>query len=591
LNPQLQQALDLLNANQNDAAKAILRRLVQRNPRDVDANRLLGMLHAGVNEHDQALIYLSRAAALAPHESILHFMHANVLLILKKDKDAAAAYRNVIRLAPDKFHGYDGLARVLLRMGKYDEGIAAYEQGVAATPDDPASYRAYAQALSTLGRVNEGRAILHRGLARLPADPGLLESLCYESNFADDLDRRQVFEEHQSLGLAVAARSPFPPVTLPNSRDPERPLRIGFVSGDFCYHACALFMEGLITHLDRDRYQPYCYSLRAHTDEVTARFQQKSAWRFSQVPDAQFREQVLADQIDVLIDAAGWTEHQKLAAFVPRLAPLQMTWLGYPNTTGLPTMDYRIVDAITDPPGAEQFCTEKLLRLPGCFLTFQPIEFSPSPKLSASLAAIAAGARTGPDYPLTFGSFNRLSKVRPQVVRTWARLLARVPHARLFLKSSLVSDDVKAGYNSIFEAEGVPADRILWSGYLPSLEHHLSAYHHVDIALDSFPYNGTTTSCEAVWMGVPVIALAGDVHRARVGASLLTALGLPELIAQSESEYVGLAAALANDPPRLLKYHEALRPQMAASPLCDSRAYARNFESVLRQAWREWCSA
>jgi len=598
MNPQLQQAIAHLNANEHEPAKAILRRVLQKNPRDAEANKLLGMLHAGIDENDHAALYLQRAAALAPNDPLLHFMHANVLLILKKDKDALAAYRNVSRLAPSHFDGYDGQAKVLLRMGRHDEAVAAYESGIAATPDDPASYRTYALALSTMGRVDDAIAVLRRGIARLPQDPGLRESLCYQLNFTE-ATTQELFEQHRQLGELVSRATIMPHDRAPvfaNSRDPDRPLRVGFLSGDFCNHACALFMQGLIANLDRARVQPYCYYLRATEEAATQTFKQLAPFRpAAHLSDDDLRAQIRADQVDILIDTAGWTEHQRLSLFTPRAAPLQMTWLGYPNTTGIPAVDYRIVDAITDPPGAEAFATEKLLRVPGCFLSFTPTSTAPEPKLSPFLVSTSQipnpkSEISSSPLPLTFGSFNRLSKVRPAITRTWARILARVPNSRLFLKSNLISADVKAQYNAIFQEEGIVPDRILWSSYIPTTESHLAAYHQVDLALDSFPYHGTTTTCEATWMGVPVITLAGDHHRSRVGASLLTALGLQSHIAHTHEQYIELAVNLATDLPRLLDLHITLRARMAASPLCDTRTYAANFEAALRQTWRTWCS-
>ena len=574
--------MDLLNANQNEPARALLRRLIQKDPRDPDAHRLLGMLHAGLNENDQALFYLQRAAALSPSDPYTHFILGNLLMALRKDKEAAAAYTATIRLSPHTFQGYDGLARILLRMGRHAEGVDAFERGIAATPDDPAAYRMYASAMATMGRVDEALAILHRAVARLPSDPGLRESLCYNLNFSEE-SPDQIFESHRALGaLLHQQRSTLPAPPLPNSPDPHRKLRLGIISGDFCSHACALFMEGALRDLSRDRFDLFLYYTRADIEPPTNRFAAMSNWRHCHAAtDDQLRAQVLADQIDILIDTAGWTELHRLHCFTPRIAPLQMTWLGYPNTTGLPTMDYRIVDAITDPPGAERLCTENLLRLDRCFLSFLPLSTSPDPRTTPALEA---------DGPITFGSFNRLSKVRPRTARTWAKVLARVPNSRLFLKSSLVSDDVRAQYETLFAAEGITPDRLLWSSYLPGMESHLAAYHRVDLALDSFPYNGTTTTCEALWMGVPVITLVGDTHRARVGASLLTAVGLPDLIASSEDHYIELAANLAQDRARLRTLHQTLRPTMAASQLCDTTGFARALDSALRQAWQSWCA-
>ncbi|HYE63694.1 MAG TPA: tetratricopeptide repeat protein [Phycisphaerales bacterium] len=595
MNPQLQQAIAHLNAGENEPAKAILRRLLQRNARDVEANKLMGMVLAGEEENEQALFFLQRAAALAPSDPLMQFMHGNILMILKKDKEALEAYRKVSKLAPAHFDGYDGQAKILLRMGRHEEAVAAYEAGLRATPVDPVSYRVYAIALSTMGRVDEAIAVLRRGIERLPKDPGLRESLCYQLNFTD-APNDDVFRQHAELGRLVQERNAGRgSVTLPNTREPERVLRVGFVSGDFCTHACALFMEGLIANLDRAKVRPYCYYLREDIEPTTERFRAMSEWRHVAALDEEaFRAAVLADGIDILIDAGGWTEFQRLSAFSPRIAPVQMTWLGYPNTTGIPEMDYRIVDAVTDPAGAEAFATEKLLRLEGCFLSFTPVETAPEGRLTATLehakaAGIARAEDLPADKPLMFGSFNRLSKVRPEITRTWARVLARVPNARLFLKSHLVSDDVKGVYHGIFREEGVDPARIVWSSFLPTLESHLAAYHQVDIALDSYPYNGTTTTCEATWMGVPVITLAGSSHRSRVGASLLTALGLEDQIASSHEQFVERAAGLAGDLPRLIGLHGSLRERMRGSVLCDTRGFAGRFEAGLRGAWRAWC--
>ncbi len=577
----IQQAVELLNADQNEQAKALLRRIVQKDPRDPEAHKLLGMLHAGLEENDQALFYLQRAAALAPKDAYAQFVLGNLLMVLRKDKEAAAAYRATIALAPAHFQGYDGLARVLLRMGRHAEGVDAYEHGIAAAPDDPAAYRMYAASMSTLGRVDEALAVLERGVARLPADAGLRESLCYQLNFSEAPPDR-VFEQHRALGaLLHEQRAGLPSPTLTNVPDPRRRLRLGVISGDFCSHACALFMEGALRALDREKFGLFLYYTRAEVEPTTARFEAMGQWRHCHaMSDETLRAQVLADGVDVLIDTAGWTELHKLQCFVPRAAPVQMTWLGYPNTTGLPTMDYRIVDAVTDPAGAERWCTEKLLRLDRCFLSFLPLATSPEPRMTAELES---------DGPITFGSFNRLSKVRERTARVWARVLARVPGSRLFLKSSLVSEDVKGQYERVFAAEGVGPERLLWSSFVAGMESHLAAYHRVDLALDSFPYNGTTTTCEALWMGVPVVALRGEVHRARVGASLLGAVGLDELVAATEDKYVDIAAGLALDRERLRGLHRGLRAKMAASELCDGAGFARALEGAVRGAWERWC--
>jgi protein O-GlcNAc transferase len=590
----IQTALAQLNANQNEQAKMTLRRVLQKDPADPDANKLMGMLLSGLGENEQALFYFKRAAQGAPADAQLRFMLGNLLMIMRKDKESIEAYREAARLEPTFLLAYDGMAKCQLRLGDHDAAVATYEAGIAAAPDDPVAYRSMAAALSTMGRVPEALAALRRGIARLSENAGLRESMCYQSNFADEMTPAQVFEEHKALGRLVeraGLRRPAPVLT--NTRDPERPLRVGFVSGDFCIHACATFMEGPIRELDRSLYRPFLYYVRPEVEEPTKRFMALAGpgWRHMAGPDEELIARILADKIDILIDTMGWTELQKMAIFEPRIAPIQMTWLGYPNTTGLPSMDYRIVDDATDPAGAEAFNTERLLRLPGCFISYLPDANAPEPRMTPALDPSGRDGRSEVYDGITFGSFNRLSKVRPTTARAWAAILKAVPRGRLILKSSLVSEDVKAHYMKEFAAAGVGPERLVWSSFVSGIKAHLAMYHQVDIALDSFPYNGTTTTCEATWMGVPVVTLTGEVgvHRARVGTSLLRTLGLPELMAPTVERYIEIATGLANDRVRLIEYHRTLRGRMSASPLCDEKGFARRFEAGLREAWRRWC--
>jgi predicted O-linked N-acetylglucosamine transferase (SPINDLY family) len=583
----IQTAIAQLNAGQLQPALLTLRRVLQRDAGDPMANKLLGMALAGEKQNEQALFHFKRAIASSPHDVQLRFMFGNLLLIMRRDPEALQAFREGIKVDPTYVQNHDGAGKILLRMNDHDGAVAAYEAGIAAVPDDPAAYCTMALALSTMGRVPEALAALRRGKARLPQAAVIRKALCYQLNFADDVAPAEAREEHAALGRllreqALAAGRSDPVFT--STKDPNRPLRVGFLSGEFCIHACATFMEGLIENLDRARVHPFLYYVRPEVEPPTRRFAAMVGpdhWRQVLTQDrAQLAAVMLADQLDILIDTMGWTEHQRLEAMEPRVAPIQMTWLGYPNTTGLTSMDYRIIDNVTDPPGAEPFNTEKLLRLPGCFITYRPDADAPEP-----------GATAATQSPITFGSFNRLSKVRPACARTWAQILRAVPGSRLFLKSSLVSEDVKAQYLREFAAEDIAPDRLIWSSFVPSAHEHLKLYNQVDIALDSFPYNGTTTTCEATWMGVPVIALAGEVgvHRARVGASLLTAIGVPELIAPTRERYIEIAVQLASDRPRLGEYHKTLRARMAASPLCNAKAYTLNFEAALREAWQSWC--
>jgi protein O-GlcNAc transferase len=317
-------------------------------------------------------------------------------------------------------------------------------------------------------------------------------------------------------------------------------------------------------------------------DAVTERFKGHADRWFTTVgmSNETLAQGIVQHGIDILVDLAGHTAKNRLPMFARKPAPVQVTWLGYPNTTGLEAMDYRLVDAVTDPEGeADAFASERLVRLPGGFLCYGAREDAPAPVQPACLT-------TG---VFTFGSFNNPAKLSGATLDVWARLLARLPTARLLLKGKPFAEAAtRAIYLERLAERGVAADRIELVGWLPERE-HLALYDRVDVALDPFPYNGTTTTCEALWMGVPVVTLRGDRHAARVGASLLTQVGLSDLIADSMEAYTEIAVASAGDVARLVDLRQSLRPRMAASPLCDAPAFARRVEAAYRAMWQRWC--
>jgi predicted O-linked N-acetylglucosamine transferase (SPINDLY family) len=352
--------------------------------------------------------------------------------------------------------------------------------------------------------------------------------------------------------------------------------RIGFVSPDLRTHPVAFFLEPLLEGLDRLRMEVFVYHQSVQEDATTARLRAAAGperWRAkSWVNAAGLVAAIRADRIDVLVDLAGHTADQQLLALAARPAPVQVTWLGYPNTTGLAAMDYRIVDSITDPAGAEALATERLVRIDPCFLCYRPVR--------------GVEGERRENGPLTFGSFNNPAKLSGATVALWSRVLNEAPGSRLVLKGkALEAEGARRHVLGAFSRHGVAPERIELRGHTASLEEHLAGYGGIDVALDPIPYNGTTTTCEALWMGVPVVALRGDRHAARVGASILSAAGVPELIAESEEAYVGLARELAGDTGRRGEYRGTLRRRVEASALCDERAFAARFAGALREVW------
>ena len=384
-----------------------------------------------------------------------------------------------------------------------------------------------------------------------------------------------MFETSRTLCPPLNPRPQARPEDLRNLRASER-LRVGYVSADFRRHSCAYFLEALLAHHDHGRFEIFAYADDRRSDDITERLKPMvDHWRsLIGMPDKAVAELVRNDRIHLLVDLAGHTAGNRLSAFAEKPAPIQVSWLGYPATTGLSAIDYRLSDDICDPPGAtERFHTETLWRLPGGFLCYTAPREAP--------AVSPSPCSTG--QPVTFGSFNNLAKVNQAVLEAWAELVSAVPGSRLLLKSkALRAPSVSERVAEVFTRRGIARERIILEGWAEALAAHLAMYGKIDIALDTFPYNGTTTTFEAMWMGVPVISLAGDRHSARVGASILTRCGLEDFIAKSLDDYLAKAIALARDPQALGELRRALRPRLANSPLCDGKAFAQQIEDAYR---------
>jgi predicted O-linked N-acetylglucosamine transferase (SPINDLY family) len=374
--------------------------------------------------------------------------------------------------------------------------------------------------------------------------------------------------------MIEASVAPMPAAAF--SRE-ARPLRVGIMSPDFRQHSVAFFTEPLLRHIDRTRFELRAYSSTAEPDATTARLKPLfSAWiDAAAMGDALLAKRIRDDRVDVLIDLAGLTHGGRPGVLAVRPAPLSITYCGYPNSTGLTRVDARVVDSITDPPGSDASATESLLRIDPCFLCYQG---DPAVPIFDTLASDRAGH-------VTFASFNVLSKINDATLRLWAAVLRATPNARLLIKSrGLDNASTRERFTSLLAQHGI-ADRTELLPQTKTLAEHLATYGRVDVALDTFPYHGTTTTCEALWMGVPVVTLTGQTHASRVGASLLHAVGLDDLVCASESGFAGTAAALAAHIVRRLDLRRSLRPRMLASPLCDAPGFAARFWNAVQAAY------
>jgi predicted O-linked N-acetylglucosamine transferase (SPINDLY family) len=370
-----------------------------------------------------------------------------------------------------------------------------------------------------------------------------------------------------------------------NASDPDRKLKIGYVSPDFRGHAVSYFVEPVLMGHDRSKFEVYCYSAVHKPDAVTDRLKSRADhWRdITRLPGARAAEMIHADQIDILVDLAGHTSENRLDVFAHRPAPVQVNWQGYPNTTGLSAIAYRLTDEQADPAGTtEAFHSEQLVRLPRTAWCYRPPETCPD---VSDLPAKQTGR-------FTFGSFNRLAKVSAFTIEMWSRAVKAVPGSRLLFKTAGLDEPATAKYvREQFARHGLEGDQLDLIGNDPSTQAHLERYSQMDLALDCYPYHGTTTSCEAMWMGVPGIVLVGTTHVSRVGLSLLTSIGLPELAARSADEFVEIAARVASDLDRLAELRRTMRQRMQDSPLMDQSGFCQDIEDAYRQMWRTWCAS
>ena len=566
---------------QLDEAIDCYRRALAINPSDASVQSNLGSALKARGKLDEATACFEQALRLKPDMIEAKLNLANAWLVQGKLDQAGAAYREIARVRPGLPGVHSNLGMVLRTQGRMAEALDAYRQSLTINSADPAAHANLGNVLADLGRIDESCASYERALALRPGDIEVRSNILMQRNYDPTLDPAALLALHRDFAAALGAV----PVMRDhaNAHEPERRLRVGYVSGDFAHHPVGYFVLPVLAAHDPAQVEIVCYSARQTEDAITARIKAHAAlWRpMVGIDDAALAAQIRDDRIDILIDLSGHTAGNRLGAFARKPAPVQVTWLGYPATTGLPTIDYRLTDAIADPaPAADAHSTEQLFRLPHGFHCYVPPESAPD----------VAPAR--PDGPIAFGSFNNLSKVNDRVIAVWGRLLAAVPGSRLVLKARPLNDPTtRALYQAKFADAGVAHDRLILLETATSWPDHMTQYGAIDIALDPFPYNGTTTTCDALWMGTPVVALRGDRHAARVGASLLSQVGLADLVADDLDGYIATAVALAADADRCSALRTSLRERVRASPLGDQAGFARTLEAAYRDMWRRWCAA
>ncbi len=574
----LERAMKDADDGKLDAALASVRLLIKRKPQDLDAVQIFGMLLMKAGEIAQAIHHLGRAVAAAPNVTAYRNNYANALMNNGRAAEAVEQLRKAIEIDPNYSRGYLNMILACAAIGDSLGGIEAGRRGLALRPDWPELSRNLASVLKDAGRVEEAIAEYQRAVATAPKDAGLRSSSLFSMNYPD-FPVEFVFQAHRDYAQCVRTCS-APARTDPS---PDRPLRIGVLSGDMRTHSVAYFAEPFM----RNRPQGCTLTIFATDvarvgDEMREGIREMSdKWisAFS-VGDEALDQTIRSNKIDVLIELGGHTSGGQLTALDSSPAPVIVSAIGYPNTTGHPAVGWRVVDSITDGPESDALCTERLLRIDPCFLCYSPPKNAPEPAMPAV------------DGPIIFGSFNLAAKITPRSVALWAGALNAVPNSRLLLKCKAIADP---GSREFFlerlASNGIPSERVDIVAYTKGLQDHWNLYSRVHVALDTTPYNGTTTTCEALWMGVPLVTIEGDRHAARVSTSILHAAGHKEWVAKSPEDFAAIASGLATDRDRLQTLRFGLRSELQASVLCDQVAYADRFHAALREAWRSWCAS
>jgi len=597
-----------------EEAKVALESALRLRPNYPAALSNLGNVYKALGDAQQASHCYREAVKFDPNFSQ---GHNNLGTLLEAQADIAGAelcFREAVRIRPEFADAWYNLGGVLKRTGRYVMAVQAFRQALATRPEYAEAHNNLGVTLKELGQHDQ--ALIHcrtatqqranyveaiNNVAVITEELGLLdESLAnYRAaltlrpdymeirsgwllalNYDWRLDPDTIAQEHHLWGKIYTPANPPPP--FQNTPAPDRRIRLAYVSPDFRRHPVANFIEAAIESHDREQFDITLFSDVEARDVVTDRLQ-KLTERWVNVNNMNYRdvyEQIRQHNIDIVVELTGHTARNRLPSLLLRSAPVQVTYLGYPNSIGIPQIDYLITDDIVDPPGEERLFVEKLARLDGGFSCYRPRDDAPPVMPSRALER---------GY-VTFGSLHSLSKFNPAVMDLWCRVLHAVPNSRMLMFRTTLVNETAERVRGEFAKRGIDPSRVDLRGHVPA-EGYLTTYYDIDVTLDVIPWSGHTTACESMWMGVPTVTHLGNRHAARMVASVLHGVGHPEWIGRSLDEYVEIAARLASDISSLANLRLKLREEMAASALCDGPPFARKLEAAYRQMWRTWCES
>lgn len=571
--------LSHIDAGLLEQAESCFRKVLQRDPQHAKAHTNLGLvLQQRGKDEEAARCY---AAALAADAGLAQPWFNIGTLFMTRDQYALAVehFGKALQLDPARAEWHAALGSAYQRAGRPLEALASLRAALGLDPAFAPAHNELGVCLLQSGDAAAAVAAFEQARALDPGAQSASSNLLFALNFVPEMDPEAVYRAHVEWARRVEGTPKA--ATHDNEADPGRKLKIGYLSPDFRGHAVPFFIEPILARHDRSQFELVCYSDADVEDAVSWRLRAYDArWHAcARSSDEELARQIRADRIDILVDLAGHSAGgRRMPLFARKPAPVQVSWLGYLNTTGLQAMDYRITDWYACPDGMERYHSERLVRMPNSQWCYRAPTTAP------------AVARARPqEGAVTFGSFHNLAKLTPRVLAAWAKILHKLPGSKLLIVAH-GADKLAAPIAGRFAAAGVDASRIECQGGMP-LEAYLSLHKRVDIGLDAFPYAGGTTTLHSLWMGVPVVTLGGRNVVSRGGVGILSLLGLQELIAQTEDQYVDIALALAADGQRLARLRGELRQRLAQSALMDEKRFTRDLEAAYREMWRAWCAA
>jgi len=575
----IRQGFDLYEKGDDAKASVIFKKILSINPFHADALYLLGMIANKYGDSVRAIELIKKAIASKDDEAFFHRSLGDIYLSHQNFVDASLCYECALKIEPDSVVTLLALGSSYESLRRFNDAENVFNHVISVDSSNFQAYTKRGEVYLDIGKADQAIADIKKAHTLRPSEQSIYSSYLFATNYSTQLSAKEIFSEHKKFD-ELYGYGRFGKLNC-YVRDTvhTRKLRIGYVSPDFRLHAVSCFFEPVLTHHDRSNFEIFCYHLHQVKDEVSLRLKSiADHWvECSHLSDEALFEKIREDQIDILIDLAGHTSYSRLLVFARKPAPIQVTWLGYINTSGLSAIDYRIVDYYSDPVDiADQYHSEKLLRLPNsqwCYSKLdQSIDVSPLPMATSGL--------------ITFGSFNRFSKLSEKILTLWAKVLMKIKESKLHIVD--VPDEQREATESFFIAHGVNLERLKLHGRL-NYNDFVELHHLVDIALDAHPYSGATTTCDSLWMGVPTLTLTGETSISRSTSSIMQTLGLNDWASNTEDEFVENAIKKSSDVQKLSELRAGLRQRMQSSPLMDAALFTKNLEKAYREVWIEKC--